>query len=118
MIKLNRTAYCKMELQAEEAKNQGMIKLADAVNHAINDIKLTTNKNEYSFEEMDTQIHRDLWSIATTLAGYYNVENVDIEKVDKTLVSWAEKLVDDLEKTLQISDTIKGPLEPKLPGEK
>ena len=118
MIKLNNILYNKMQLQAEEAKEQGLTKLADSVEYAINDMPITRQKLEYSFEEMNQKIHKDLWKIATTLISYYNLDSVDIDKIDKTLVSWSEKLVDDLEKTLQITDNIKSPLEYKLPGEK
>jgi biopolymer transport protein ExbB/TolQ len=124
MIILKNSVYNKIKLQADEAKEQGMNKLAKAVESAIDEKRnLTpfTNKKEqaqYSFQEMSENVHKDLWKIAATLVAYYDVENVDISKIDKTLVSWAEKLVDDLEKTLQITDTIKGPFEPKLPGEK
>lgn len=117
MIKLNNIVYDKMQLQADEAKEQGMTKLGESVESAINDMRTLRKKSEYSHEEMNDNIHKNLWKIAATLVEYYNVDSIDIEKVDKTLVSWAERIVDDLEKTLQITNTIRGPLEPKLPGE-
>jgi len=117
MIKLNNTIYNKMQLQSEEAKEQGLLKLAESVKNAIGDSYNMDHKLEYSSEDLDKQIHRYLWKIATTLTAFHNLESIDIEKVDKTLISWADKIVNDLEKTLQIPNTIKGPLEPKLPGE-
>lgn len=117
MIKLNNKIYYKMQLQVEEAKEQGMTKLAESVEYAIDNLHSTYYKTQFSSEEMNQNVHKNLWKIATTLVAFHNIESVNIEKIDEVLISWAEKIINDLEKTLQVSDIIKGPLEPKLPGE-
>ena len=39
-MKLNKTIYNKLVLQAEEAQDRGMIKLADAIYESVNNIQL------------------------------------------------------------------------------
>lgn len=116
MIKLHNKIYKKLQLQADEAKEQGMVKLAEAVDNAIGK-ESTANKIEYSSNELNDDIHKDLWKVATKLMIFHDIDSVNIETIDKTLISWASRMIDDLEKTLQISNTVKGAVEPKLPGE-
>ena len=48
----------------------------------------------------------------------YIIEDIEVEKLDKTIISWAAKMTDDLEETLGVDSIIKGPFESLLPGEK
>ena len=48
---------------------------------------------------------------------YYNLNSLDALKLDKTLVSLAEKLTDEIEKTLEVDEVISSPVEPKVFGE-
>ena len=112
MTKLNETTHNKLQIQTQEALAQEMSKLASAVSNSL-ETECQTN----SYDEMSDDIHKDLWKIATKLMIFHNIENADIYQIDQSLISWAEKLADDLEKTLGVS-SVKGPLEDKLPGEK
>lgn len=116
MKKLNDVIYKKLLLQAEEAKEQGMAKLANSIFEAIgshpNDVE-----TEYSCGELRDDINKDLWKMATRLMYYYDVESADAEKINTAIVSIASKLMNDLEIVLNVDDVIIGPLEPKLFGE-
>ena len=113
---MNETIYYKLQLQADEARYQGMVKLAEVIEETIGSSPVEVT--EYSCDQMNNDIYKDLWSIATKLMVYHNIDNVDIDQVNKSLVSWAERIIDDIEKTLEINNNVKGPLENKLPGEK
>lgn len=116
MKKLNSIIYKKLQLQAEEAEEQGMIKLASAVFDAIGDEYYGATL-PYSPDQLQNDIHQDLWKIATKLITYHNLNSANIEKIDDVLLSWSEKITNDLEKTFNVNNNIKGPLEPLLAGE-
>lgn len=111
-----KTIQDKLYIQAQEAKYRGMTKLASALEDILKDQKMF-EKPEYSQSELDNDIHHDLWRIATKLLVFYDISNPDVEKLDRSIVSWAMSIVDDLETTLRVSGT-KGAKEPKVPGEK
>ena len=58
-----------------------------------------------------------LWKIATRLIHYYDTESADATKLDQEIIIWANEITDNLEEVLNVTSVIKGPLEPKLPGE-
>ena len=115
MKKLNPVMYHKLLLQAEEAKELGMTKLASSILEAIGPYP-EENPETYSYAQLQDDMHRGLWKLASQLMVYYDVQSADAEALNKVIVSWASKMTDDLEQTLNISD-VKGPLEPPLPGE-
>lgn len=115
MKKLNETIYNKLLLQAEEAKEQGMTKLASGILEAIGSFP-AEEFEEYSYNDLKDDVHKDLWKIASKIMYYYNLESVDADKLDKSLVSWANKITDDLENTLDVTDVV-GPFEPNVIGE-
>ena len=115
MIKLNNIIYNKLQLQIEEAKDQGLFSLAEAVTEAIGD-ESREKQITYSSEQINEDIHKDLWKIAAKIIMYHDLNGVNIEGIDQTLISWADKILNDLETTLNVSNKV-GPLEPKLPGE-
>lgn len=111
---MNKILYNKLLLQAEEAKARGMVKLAESIMDTAN---LNENFNEYSYSQLQDDVYKDMWKIASRLLTYYDINGVNIEKLDESLESWATKLVDDLEVTLNIDHLLKSPMEPKVPGE-
>lgn len=116
MTKLNSTIYRKLMAQAEEAKEQGLVKLANSIIDAIGEAP-EEELTEYSYGQFQDDVHKDLWKLATRLMVYYDVESADASKIDKTLLSWASKITDDLEASLEINPSLIGPLDPKVPGE-
>lgn len=115
-MKLNQTIYNKLLAQAEEAKEQGMTKLADGILSAIGPYPAEVPE-AYTQEQLSNDIHRDVWKIASRLMVFYDVTSGDAEKIDQTIISWAAKAISDLENTLGVSDLVRGPLEPLVPGE-
>jgi hypothetical protein len=115
-MKINPVIYRKLLAQAEEAKAQGLIVLADGILNAIGSYP-DDEKAEYSYSQMKDDIHRDMWKMATRLMHYYDIESADAVKLDDNLVTWCSEIIDNLEQTLNVNSVIKGPLEPKLPGE-
>lgn len=124
-MKLNAIIYNKLVLQAEEAQDRGMVKLADAIYEAIhpiskedfdnNDTQL--NEEEYSYNELQDDIYKDLWRVASRLMYYYGVNSVDVLKIDAAVSNWTNKTLNELENTLEVDEKVGGPLEPRLPGE-
>lgn len=115
MKKVNKVIYNKLLAQAEEAKETGMTKLASNILEAIGSYP-EDEVQEYSSDELESDINKDLWKTATNLIKYYEVESVDVEKLNAVLESFAEKLVDELKTTLDIENDL-GPNEPKVFGE-
>lgn len=116
MKKLNEVVYKKLYAQAEEAKEQGKVKLASDIFEAIGPFA-NDEVSEYTYSQLREDVQRDLWKVATRLLHYYDVDSVDAEKVNAEIVHWASKLVDGLETTLQVDDVLSGPFEPKVPGQ-
>jgi uncharacterized protein HemY len=116
MKKLNSVVYEKLILQAEEAKEQNMNKLAGAILGSLTAVpekELIT----YAAGELNNDIYHGLWALATNVIKYYDLESVDAEKVNEAIEVLAEKFVSEIEFSLGIETGTIGPLEPKLPGE-
>jgi hypothetical protein len=115
MKKLNETIYRKLYAQGEEAKSKGMTKLASDIFEAIGP-HANEEKSEYSYTQLQEDIHRDLWKVATRLLHYHDLKSVDAQKLDEEIAHWASALTDGLEHSLKVESVV-GPLEPKLPGQ-
>jgi hypothetical protein len=114
MKKLGITLYNKLAIQAEEAEEQGMTKLASFISKAIGS-EPEEQLSVYSQEELEQDVHKNLWKVATCVLKYYNVSSVDAEKLNNTLESLASDFIAELESSLDvnISDVIELP----VPGE-
>ena len=110
---MNETLYERLKAIAEEVREQGMTKLASAIEESLPQEK----KASYSYEELHDDVHKDLWKVASKLMIYYDLRTVQPEYLDKSLISWASRLIDDIEKTLDVNP-LANPLEEKVPGEK
>lgn len=116
MKKLNSTVYQKLFLQAEEAKDRNMTKLASAIFGAIGPVPEDENNN-YNFNELQDDIYQGLWKLAMCVAKYHDLQSIDAERVHAVLESWSSDLIEDVERSLHIDNTTVGPLETKVPGE-
>lgn len=114
MVTLNEVLKNKLFLQAEEAHEQGMTKLGQAIISAVDDLSVD---EKYSYSQMNDEIHSDLWKVAARLMKYYNLHSVDAEQIDKVVLSWSNKLVEDLELSLGVDDVVGGTTDIELPGE-
>ncbi len=116
MKKINAVIYNKLLAQAEEAKSQGLGSLASSILEALGPYP-DEEKATYSYSSLKEDIHRDLWKMATRLMYYYDVQSLDAEKLDETIVEWADKVVTAMEDTMRVNDVVVGPLEPSVPGQ-
>lgn len=117
MTKLNVVVYNKLFLQGEEAKEQGLIKLAHNIFTAIGPMPEDEGV-EYSSAQLHENVQQDLWKIATHVLKYHDVQSVDAAKIDETIHILAEKFIDELENVLDVDLSLISPLEPRVPGEK
>lgn len=115
-IKLNEKVYNKLLLQAQEAKEQKMIKLADGILNSIGPTPEDENV-EYSFESLNNDTYDGLWKLAMNVIKYYNVESANAEKIDEALELLASKFIDNLKESLGMEQVLFSSLEPKVPGE-
>jgi hypothetical protein len=115
-MKINSVIYKKLLAQAEEAKDQGLVSLAEGILSAIGSYP-DEEKEEYTYSKMKNDIYQDMWKMATRLMYYYDIESADAVKLNESLVTLCSEVIDDLEETLKVNSVIKGPLELKLPGE-
>lgn len=115
-MKINQVVYKKLLAQAEEAKEQGFIKLADGILDAIGSHP-NDEVEEYTYAQLQDDLHRDLWKVATRLMYYYDLQSIDALKLEQTLSSWAANMLDDLEITLNVDNVVAGATEPKVPGQ-
>jgi len=116
MRKINPIIYQKLLLQAEEAREQGLTKLADRIMNVINSEDKDLAE-EYSYSQLKEDFHRDLWKLAKRHIVFYDLESVDVLKLDKVIVALAAKTIDELEVELEVDSIVKGAHEPKLFGE-
>lgn len=115
MKKFNCTVFERLSLQAEEAREQGMLKLAEGIESAL----LTGSEesaSEYSSDEMEVDVYKDLFAAAANVIKHYNSAHVDVDKLDLFLEEVTHKFAEDVKEVLDISSVV-GPREPKLPGE-
>jgi len=114
--KLNKTAYLKVALQAEEARDIGLKALADSVFGVIGPMP-REEALVYGKEALAGDVRQALWKIATDVVAYHDIDSVDIQKIDGAIQALAETVIGTIEHEIGKSDEV-GPLEPKLPGQK
>jgi|SRR5271166_3490041 len=116
MKKLNPVVYSKLLLQAEEAKDRDMVKLAAALMNTIGPVP-EDERVSYNFNELQTDVYQGLWKMAACVIKYHDLQSVDAEKVHEVLESFASKLIEEVEQSLSVDNTQVGPLEDNVPGE-
>jgi hypothetical protein len=113
---MNSTVYNKLLLQAEEAKDQGMKKLATGILSSLT----ATPEDEsvkYSSSELDEDIYNGMWALAANVIKYYDVNSVNSEKVNEVIETLSSKFIKEIQASLGTDEIVVGPLEPILPGE-
>lgn len=116
MKKLNEIVYNKLLLQAKEAQERDMDKLASGILNSLTPIPEDENIN-YNFIQLKEDIYQGLWKLATCVIKYHDVNSVNAEKVNDTIESLAYKMINEIEQSLDVDNASIGPLESKLPGE-
>lgn len=101
-------------LQAEQAEYQNMHALSSHIREAVGS-EYDDDLEVYSQVELEADVHRGLWKLATCILKYYNVESVDADKLDCTIESIASQFVEQIESVLDID--LNNTNDPLLPGE-
>lgn len=116
MKKLNEIIYNKLLLQATEAKEQEMIKLANGILGSIGPMPEDENI-EYSYQSLNEDTYEGLWKLAINVIKYYDTTSADAEKLNEVIELTASKFIENLKESLNIKHMIFSSLEPKVPGE-
>lgn len=116
MKKVNSSLYNKIILQAEEAKQLGMSKLASDALLSIGSFP-EEEIEDYSHEEMTQDIHSDLWKSASKIFNYYNIKDLDIETFNKVVEACASDFISRMEKSLNKTAFDSNSKEPKVIGQ-
>jgi len=116
MKKLNSVVYNKLLLQAGEAKNQDMVKLASGILGALGPVP-EEERVHYNLEQLHDDMYQGLWKLATCVIKYYDVQSADAEKIHQSLEVMANKLISEVEHSIGVKSDQVGPLEEKLIGQ-
>lgn len=116
MIKLNKKIYDRLILQAEEAKELGLQKLADGIVSAMPPTPVD-NEEKYNVSEAELNdfVYKQLWKVALNIVSFYDAKSIDVEKISDTLNYLGEKIKNDIERSLGKYGCISD-LEEPLPG--
>ena len=118
VIKLGSVIYNKLLLQAEEAKDQNLDKLASGIFSALEDEREESDENTtYCYKNLNNDVYCGMWKLASNIIKYYDLESVDAQKIDGVIESLANKFISELELTLDVDNIVGGPFEEKVPGE-
>lgn len=115
-MKINSVIFNKLLLQAEEAKDQKLYKLASGLYSALEDKEPTDNPEIYSYNELNKDIYEGFWKLAFNFIKYYDLNSLDAQKIDETIKILADNFINELELTVG-TDCVIGPNELKVPGE-
>ena len=116
MKKLNNVIYNKLILQAKEAEEQGLTKLAFGVLNSIGSVPEDENHN-YNYDQLQDDIYNGLWKLANCVIKYHDLNSADVIRINQTLESLAEKVIEEVEHSLNIDYSTVGPNEDKVPGQ-
>lgn len=104
----------RLKAQAEEARELGLVKLADCVNEVIPE--LTKEVTEYDFDEVKASVEKLLWKSATQVINYHNVNDTDICKVQRVIDHLVPIVIRELESSIDRKAKL-GPFESKIIGQ-
>lgn len=106
-----------MALQAMEAEDNGMVKLAETVKHVLRDSVFGDHIEVYSYSELKDDVKKSLWKTAMHVMQYHDIDSLDIQKFDEKMETLAEKYVKDIETAIGKKESDIGPHEPSVPGQ-
>ena len=118
MKKLNKVIYNKLILQAEQAREFNMHKLANNILNTIGSIPKDNSEEleKYAFTELEDDVSNLLWKIAYRVMDYYNLDSVDIKKIESCIDDLSDKVINELKQPMNIEKNF-GEKEPKVIGE-
>jgi hypothetical protein len=116
MTHIDKHLHRQLAASAQEAKEQGLTKLAHNIQAAIEE-EPEKPITSYSYAEMERDIQQQLWKAAAHLATYWKVGMLDIKKLDRAISVCAGDLIEEMEKVLDVDVSGQSTLEPKVPGQ-
>jgi hypothetical protein len=114
--KLSKTAYDRMNFQAEEARDLGLKKLAGGVFSALGSIP-REEALTYNAETLAEDTYKTLWKIASDVVAYHNISNADISHIDGVIETLTPQIIEAIETGLGVRGKV-GAIEEKVPGQK
>ena len=117
MKKLNTVIYNKIILQAEQARELGMEKLSEAIFSTIGAVSKDDSEiDDYSLAKLEDDVSKLLWKISYRIMDYYNLESVDVKKVEASVDDLTLLIMDELKYAMNIEKTI-SKKEPRVMGQ-
>lgn len=108
--------YNKLVLQAEEAQEVGLTKLAGAVFDALPK-QADDGHKVFNYEELEHAVYYKIWKAALDVVAYYDFDTLDIQKIDDMLKDTAKQLIKKVETGIGTESQF-GPFEDKVLGQK
>lgn len=112
---MNKVAYNKLLLEADEAEYHGFDKLAYNIKKCLSESNINENSKVNSQDKLLEKVQEHLWKSAMTIIDFYDAESVDSLKINNSIKYLSEKIVDELKSVANLEDiSVK---ELPLPGE-
>ena len=115
MKKLNKNCYVRLKAQADEAKELGLNKLANCINHCLKEGPRVED-NYITEEELNTEMYNYLWDITASVIDYYDLEKVDATNLDLVMKDITKLAFTKIKDALKVNNVVSS-REMPLPGE-
>lgn len=110
----------RLNLQASEADTQGKTSLAEILTNVIvkNSTDIRNNDDKYIYDKKDFKkdVYNDMWNVIIRTADFYDITDIDSEKMNEVVNKLANSLIHELVKQSHVDVTC-GAHESSLPGE-
>ncbi len=104
---MNKIAYDRLLLQAEEAEELGMHKLAKNIKANLPPENFVRDeKSNVTNDELEFLVESTLWSAAALVIDAYDLESVDVLKVNSAIEYMKEKFLKEIKSSLDIEQNI------------
>lgn len=120
MTSINAQLLKRLNLQANEAKQQGKVELASHINtQLVKCASKVINENSdfsYSNVEFNHDVKEKLWDVLLTCASFYDLKSINTEKMDQVIEKFANEFVNEIRIANNVESVI-GKFEEKLLGQ-
>lgn len=126
-FKINEVLFNKLYLQAQEASDLGMTRVAAGITKALSSNGLTqeiqedligdVKDNGSQYSKLKGEVYNTLWDLSSMIMSYYDLDSVDAKKLDTELKDFTDKFVELIENTLDVDPGDIGDCEESVPGE-
>lgn len=117
MRTITETLHKRLVAQSEEAKIQGLTKVASHIDEKVAEAKVRKDDAiyVYSDEEFKKDVEKALWDAALRVADFHNT-TFDASEVQNIVDKYSEELISDLRVLANVEHGV-GVFEPTIPGE-